>query len=83
MTNVWHILSSNAIPSRVRRGVPAPSPSKYVLDEKELGRIARLARIELQDARVELERAQKAAEGMGKEFKSDGMSEDDDDGWVE
>jgi periodic tryptophan protein 1 len=67
----------------VRRGVAAPSPSKYVLDEKELQRIARIARIELQDARVELKRARKAAEGMGQEFKGDDMDEDDEEGWVE
>jgi len=64
---------------QVRRGVAAQHPAKYDLDEQELGRISSLARIELEDARVELERASEAAKSMGK-----GAEEDvDDDGWEE
>jgi periodic tryptophan protein 1 len=50
----------------VKRGVAARHPSKYLLDEKELERVSVLARIELEDARVELERASKIAQEMGK-----------------
>jgi periodic tryptophan protein 1 len=38
----------------VRRGVAAPFPKKYEIDEAELGRISRLARLQLEDAQKEL-----------------------------
>lgn len=50
-------------------------PAKYILDEKELSRVSALARIEIEDARVELERASKLAATMGR-----GLDEDDSDG---
>lgn len=68
----------------VRRGVAAQNPEKYVLDEKELERVSALARIELDEARAELERAHLAAQSMGKGAEDDdgnGVTEDDD--WVE
>jgi periodic tryptophan protein 1 len=52
--------------SWVRRGVAARNPEKYVLDDKELERVSALAKIELEEARVELERAHLAAQSMGK-----------------
>ncbi|KAI0033541.1 WD40-repeat-containing domain protein, partial [Vararia minispora EC-137] len=67
--------------SRVKRGVAAQHPSKYVLDDRELERVGALARIELEDARVELQRAHEAAKTMGK--GAEGMEADDvgnDDG---
>ena len=70
----------------VRCGVAARNPEKYVLDDKELERVSALAKIELEDARVELERAHLAAQSMGKyvEGEADGVAEDDDDtNWVE
>jgi periodic tryptophan protein 1 len=70
--------------SWVRRGVAAQNPEKYVLDEKELERVSTLARIELEDARAELERAHIAAQSMGKGVDEDGVLEDDDNtNWVE
>lgn len=73
--------------TRVKRGVAAQHPHKYVLDEKELGRVSALARIELEDARQELERAHKAAIKMGKGAEggeADDHDEDQDDQeWVE
>jgi periodic tryptophan protein 1 len=54
--------------------VSAQHPTKYVLDEKELSRVSALARIEIEDAREELERASKLAATMGR-----GMDEDDAD----
>ncbi|KAF8199722.1 WD40-repeat-containing domain protein [Pholiota molesta] len=73
----------------VRRGVSAQHPQKYVLDDKELQRVSALARIELEDARVELERAHLAAQSMGKGAEGDEGDEnadgDDDDeaDWVD
>ena len=71
----------------VRRGVSAQQPHKYVLDDTELERVSRLARIELEDARVELERAHEAAVSMGRGAEGadgdDAGEEDDDDNWVE
>jgi len=71
----------------VRRGVSARNPEKYVLDDKELERVSALARIELEDARIELERAHLAAQDMGKGAEGDEAddNEDDDDeaNWVE
>ncbi|KAG2070143.1 transducin family protein/WD-40 repeat family protein [Suillus decipiens] len=73
--------------SWVKRGVSAHQPSKYVLDDKELERVSALARIELEDARIELERAHNAAKIMGKGAEgaeADDADEDgDDDGWVD
>jgi periodic tryptophan protein 1 len=69
---------------RVRRGVAARHPSKYVLDERELERVSKLARIELEDARVELQRAHEAAAEMGKDQEHDDADEEEDEGaWVE
>ncbi|KAK7690497.1 hypothetical protein QCA50_005595 [Cerrena zonata] len=68
--------------SWVRRGVAVEHPTKYILDEKELERVSALARIELEDARKELERAHKAAESMGKGVAGD-ADDDDEDEWVD
>lgn len=61
----------------MKRGVAERHPHKYVLDEKELERVSKLAHIELADARVELERAHKAAMKMGK--GAEGVEADDGD----
>jgi periodic tryptophan protein 1 len=42
----------------VRRGVAAPFPKKYEIDEAELGRISQLARLQLEDAQAELAAAE-------------------------
>lgn len=66
--------------SWVARGVSAQQPTKYVLDDEELQRVSALARIDVEDARKELERAHEAARQMGKGTEGD----DGDDGeWVE
>jgi periodic tryptophan protein 1 len=78
----------------VKRGVTIQHPQKYVLDDKELQRVSTLARIELEDARVEMERAHKAAQEMGKgdegdevdDISKDGKDVEEEDGnadWVE
>ncbi|KAG0695397.1 transductin family protein/WD-40 repeat family protein [Suillus ampliporus] len=73
--------------SWVKRGVSAHQPSKYVLDEKELERVSALAHIELEDARIELERAHKAAKSMGKGAEGaeadDADENADEDAWVD
>jgi periodic tryptophan protein 1 len=42
----------------VRRGVAAQFPTKYEIDEAELGRISKLARLQLEDAQDDLDDAQ-------------------------
>ncbi|EKM57817.1 uncharacterized protein PHACADRAFT_251682 [Phanerochaete carnosa HHB-10118-sp] len=74
--------------SWVKRGVSAQHPEKYVLDDKELERVSALARMELEDAKKELERAHKAAATMGKgaegEEADDDAGEDDNaNAWVD
>ena len=72
--------------TRVRRGVAAQHPQKYVLDDQELERVSALARIELEDARKELEKAHNAAQSMGKGAEgdeADDADEDDESAWVE
>ncbi|KAG6910832.1 hypothetical protein DXG01_007147 [Tephrocybe rancida] len=71
----------------VRRGVSVQHPQKYVLDDKELERVSALARIELEDARIELERAHEAAKSMGKGAEGDEADdqgdEEDEANWVD
>jgi periodic tryptophan protein 1 len=71
--------------SRVKRGVAVQHPQKYNLDEKELERVSALARIELEDARIELERAQEAAKDMGRGAEGEEADDhdEDEDAWVE
>ncbi|EPQ52598.1 WD40 repeat-like protein [Gloeophyllum trabeum ATCC 11539] len=71
----------------VKRGVAAQHPAKYVLDDKELERVSSLARIELEDARLELQRAHEAAQEMGKgsddETGDDNEDNEDESAWVD
>ncbi|KAF7336843.1 hypothetical protein MVEN_02120500 [Mycena venus] len=72
--------------SWVKRGVAAQNPSKYVLDDKELERVSALSRIQLEDARIELERAHEAAKSMGlgaEGDEADDAGEDNEDDWVD
>lgn len=70
---------------RVKRGIAVEQPTKYVLDEQELERVSALARIELEDAKKELERAQKASASMGRGAEGDEAddADEDEDEWVE
>lgn len=43
----------------VPRGFAAPFPTKYVFDEDEYARIAQLAKLQLDDAKEDLEEAEK------------------------
>jgi len=49
----------------VRRGIAAPFPKKYEIDEAELGRISKLARLQLEDAQKELTTAGEKADKCG------------------
>lgn len=45
----------------VPRGYAAAFPTKYVFDEDEYGRIAKLAKLQLDDAQEDLDEAREAA----------------------
>ncbi|KAF7773214.1 hypothetical protein Agabi119p4_5381 [Agaricus bisporus var. burnettii] len=62
----------------VKRGVAQQHPQKYVLDDSELKRVSALAHIELEDARVEMQRAHDAALEMGKRNEDVEADEDED-----
>lgn len=48
----------------VKRGVAAQFPTRYEIDEAEMGRISKLARMQLEDAKDDMNAAQ---EGSGDE----------------
>ncbi|KAL4884373.1 WD40-repeat-containing domain protein [Aspergillus karnatakaensis] len=60
----------------VRRGVAAQFPTKYDIDEKEMERISKLARMQLEDAREDLSAAQERGDGAD-EKDADAMEEDE------
>lgn len=63
----------------VKRGAAAENPKKYSADEKELERVSELARVQLEDAKLDLEKAEKVAKEMGV-----GMEEEDhEEDWEE
>lgn len=63
----------------VRRGVAATFPQKYEIDEAELGRISKLARLQLEDAQDDLTTAQEEP-GTGDEETDDLETEQTDGG---
>ena len=81
--SIHSTIGSFLIIFRIKRGVSARHPTKYVLDDVELQRVSTLARIELEDARIEMERAHKAANSMGKGAEGKEADDGDEDGWVE
>ncbi|KAK2751599.1 hypothetical protein FQN55_000320 [Onygenales sp. PD_40] len=60
----------------VRRGVAAPFPEKYEIDEEEINRISELAKLQLEDAKIDLKEAQEKNEEDGMEV------EDEEEGGV-
>ena len=60
----------------VRRGVAAQFPVKYEVDETELGRISKLARLQLEDAQEDLNTAQGTADQEDNSSDSDAEGED-------
>lgn len=61
----------------VRRGVAAAFPTKYDIDDAEICRISKLAKLQLEDAKQDLEEARN-----GKANEKDEESDDDEDGGV-
>lgn len=59
----------------VRRGVAAQFPTKYEIDEGEMSRISKLAKMQLEDAQGDLSTAQ--TEGKQKGDGDEKMDEDD------
>ena len=55
----------------VRRGVAAQFPTKYEIDENEMSRISKLARMQLEDAQGDLSAAQEGGGGNGEEEAMD------------
>lgn len=68
----------------VPRGFAAPFPTKYNFDEEEFERIANLAKLQLDDAKEDLEEAEaqengEGAEKVSKKEKKNKSAEKDDD----
>ncbi|KAL8920935.1 MAG: hypothetical protein Q9208_005961 [Pyrenodesmia sp. 3 TL-2023] len=63
----------------VPRGAAATFPTKYDVDEKELARISKLAKLQLEDAKDDLSKAQHGTSGSQEEQNSS----DEDDGGVD
>lgn len=63
----------------VPRGFAAPFPTKYQFDEDEYDRISKLANLQLEDAKEDLEEAQAEAGGKtnGKSSKSSKKKDDE------
>jgi periodic tryptophan protein 1 len=55
----------------VRRGVAAQFPTKYEIDETEMGRISKLARMQLEEAKEDMSAAQ-----AGEDDGDNAMEED-------
>jgi periodic tryptophan protein 1 len=77
----------------VPRGFAAQFPQRYEIDDKEFERIADLARLQLEDAREDLDEAQgeepgenkenRDAVGVGDTDRDEEMEGADDEKWVE
>jgi periodic tryptophan protein 1 len=63
----------------VPRGFAAPFPSKYQFDEDEYDRISKLANLQLEDAKEELEEAQAEAEGRSNGTSGTSSKKKDDE----
>jgi periodic tryptophan protein 1 len=63
----------------VPRGAPAAFPVKYEVDEGELARISKLAKLQLEDAKSDLDRAKNSE----KDVTSAHASSDEDERGVE
>ena len=66
----------------VARGAPAAFPKKYDVDERELERISALARLQLDDAKQDLEKSRTGSHAPI-ENEDDKEDEDSDMGGVE
>lgn len=59
----------------VPRGAAAAHPTRYDIDEKELARISKLAQLQLDDAKEDLENARNGSEDVGQTEDSSGEEE--------
>lgn len=60
----------------VRRGVAAQFPTKYEIDETEMNRISKLARMQLEDAKDELSAAQGGEDAMEEDHMDEAVEGD-------
>jgi len=63
----------------VPRGFAAPFPTKYVFDKEEFERISTLAKLQLDDAKEDLQEAQKENHGGSKKEGLNGSQNDGQD----
>lgn len=70
-----HTMSMITATTWVPRGFAAPFPTKYQFDDDEYERISKLANLQLEDAKDELEEAQ----AQEKSKKKKGPAQDNDD----
>lgn len=59
----------------VRRGVAAQFPTKYEIDEEEMNRISKLARMQLEDAKEDMNAAQGEDTAMDEDKEEDAVEE--------
>jgi periodic tryptophan protein 1 len=59
----------------VKRGVAAQFPTKYEIDEAEMGRISKLARMQLEDAQDDMNAAQEGSGNDGDDAMVDDSEE--------
>ena len=62
----------------VPRGAPAEFPTKYEVDEAELARISNIAKLQLQDAKDELDASQNRVKNRAGTAESSDMEDDAD-----
>lgn len=62
----------------VRRGVAAQFPTKYEIDEEEMNRISKLARMQLEEAQGDLEAAREGKDHDGETMEEDQKEEAQD-----
>ncbi|OAX79126.1 hypothetical protein ACJ72_06556 [Emergomyces africanus] len=63
----------------VRRGVAAPFPEKYEIDDAEINRISELARLQLEDAKIDLKQARDKSSKDAMEVEAEGEEESEED----
>ncbi|PGH31488.1 periodic tryptophan protein 1 [[Emmonsia] crescens] len=63
----------------VRRGVAAPFPEKYEIDEAEINRISELAKLQLEDAKIDLKEARDKSSKDQMEVEEGGEEESEED----
>ncbi|KAJ9476876.1 Periodic tryptophan protein 1 [Pseudozyma hubeiensis] len=65
----------------IARGKSLPHPKKYVLDDSEMQRVSKMANVQFEDAKAQLERAQRDIARGKDPFAPNTGNDDDDDEW--